>query len=86
MQIIGVGHAVCWSFDGFEDLADCSFLHKFDSILVGEDIDVLPVDTDFVAYARSREQERLDELDRSCESDSVKGMALLKSLWHPGPN
>ncbi len=64
MMIIGVGHAGCRTFASFEEVQNCSFLREFTSVVVGEEIDVLPVDTDFLAYARSREQARLDELDR----------------------
>ncbi len=63
MKIIGVGYAGCRYFDSFEELANSPTLPEFTDILVGDDIEVLPVDTDFQAYARSREQKRLDELD-----------------------
>jgi hypothetical protein len=63
MQIIGVGHAGCRHFTSFEELADSPLLREFTEIVVGNDIDVLPVDTDFQAYARSRERERLGLLD-----------------------
>ena len=84
MQIIGVGHAGCRHFTSFEQLVNYCAFPEFTDIIVGDDIDVLSVDTDFQAYARSREQDRLDALDRLDNVDDGRGMSLLKQLWHPG--
>lgn len=76
MQIIGVGRAGCRYFDSFEELQNSPTLPEFTDIIVGTDIDVLPVDTDFVAYARSLERdrlERLDDQDRVTELDRKLG-------------
>ncbi len=70
-------------FDSFAEVEACGDRDEFTAVIVGTDFEVLSGRTDFQAYARSREQKRLDELDRS---DSEKGSDLLKSLWHPGRN
>ena len=69
MKIIGVGHAGCRFFSSFEELQNSSLLREFTDIIVGNDVDVLRPYADFQAYARSREQERLDGLDELDELD-----------------
>lgn len=67
-------------FPGFEELEACPHRNDFMFIIAGDDFDVLGVNADFAVWCRKR------ELEQSQRSDSKKGMALLKSLWHPGRN
>ena len=62
------------NFDSFEDVDNYATIHEFLYIIAGmpnDNVAVLSVNTDFLAYARSREQEWLDKLEKMQAFDQL---------------